>query len=88
MLLQNIQGLLWHLLFLLVNKKYRGKGKSKILLQYAIDDMLQHGAVKIDLATRSVNKRAQSLYEKFNFKLVHPGEKYYEYSWYKHLANK
>lgn len=73
----------WQLLFLIVNKDYRGQGRSKKLLKFAVDDMVARGAIKVDLATRSVNKLAQSLYEKFGFKLIHGTGKYYDYSWYK-----
>jgi ribosomal protein S18 acetylase RimI-like enzyme len=76
----------WHLLFLIVNKKYRGQGRSKKLLKFAVDDMVARGALRVDLATRSVNKLAQSVYESFGFKLVHSEGKYYDYAWFKTKA--
>ena len=74
----------WQLLFLIVNKDYRGQGRSKAMVQYGLDDMVARGAVRVDLTTRSVNKLAQSLYTKnFGFKQIYGKGKYFEYVWYK-----
>jgi len=51
----------WHLLFLAVGNDFRGKGYGKLLAQYAIDDMIAHGAERIWLCTRLENLPAQKI---------------------------
>ena len=60
----------WQFLFLLVDQDFRGQGLAKKLLKFAVDDMMNRGAIKIDLATRLENIKAQDLYKKFGFKPV------------------
>lgn len=73
----------WHLLFLLVDKDFRRQGIAKKLLKFAVNDMVHRGALRVDLATRNNNFRAQSLYKNFGFKLTHTDEEFAEFSWYK-----
>lgn len=74
----------WQLLFLIVNKDYRGQGRSKKMVKYGLDDMVARGAVRIDLNTRTANKPARSLYEKhFGFKRTSGCETYTQYAWFK-----
>lgn len=55
------QGLI---LFLAIDKEYRGKGFSKKLLHYAMYQLKQKGAKIVKISTRSDNKVAQNLYSK------------------------
>jgi ribosomal protein S18 acetylase RimI-like enzyme len=74
----------WQLLFLIVNKDYRGQGRSKKMVQYGLDDMVARGAVRVELNTRTTNKPARSLYSKhFGFKKISGDETYTQYAWYK-----
>lgn len=56
------------ILYLAVAQEYRGKGYSRKLLTYAMDDLKKHGARIIRLQTRVDNKQARSLYSSFGFK--------------------
>jgi len=60
----------WQLLFLVVDQDYRKKGIAKKLLKYAVADMVNRGAIKIDLVTRPVNVKAKALYSQFGFKQI------------------
>lgn len=73
----------WHLLFLLVDKDFRRQGIAKKLLKFVVNDMVHRGALRVDLATRNNNFRAQSLYKNFGFKQTHIDEEFAEFSWYK-----
>lgn len=73
----------WQFLFLIVDQDYRGKGIAKKLLQYAVEDMVRRGAIKIVLYTRLDNLKAQNLYKQFGFKQFHGDEEGIWLSWYK-----
>lgn len=68
----------WHMLFLIVDKDYRGKGYAAKMMKFMIDDMIARGALKITTFTRLINTPARALYEgKFKFKDIgHPDDKY------------
>ncbi len=64
---QTYQG---HILFLAVDKNYRGQGYAQKLVQYALDDLKQMGAVYARLYTKDYNEKAKNLYaNKFGFEL-------------------
>jgi ribosomal protein S18 acetylase RimI-like enzyme len=74
----------WRLLFLIVDQDFRRQGIAKKLLQYAVDDMVKHGAIRIDIATRNNNFRAQNLYKNFGAKLVDNNDNdFVHFSWYR-----
>jgi len=54
-------------LFLTINKEFRGKGYATKLMQYVMQDLKKRGSNKITLFTRASNVRAQALYEKLGF---------------------
>lgn len=72
----------WQFLFLLVDQDFRRQGIAKKLLTYAVKDMVSRGAIKIDLATRIENIKAQDLYKKFGFKLVATTEEHVLMAWH------
>jgi len=55
------------LLFLAVDKKFRGKGYGEKLARYAINDLFNRGCLVIKLVTRTDNLRAIKLYNKIGF---------------------
>lgn len=75
----------WQLLFLIVNQDFRRQGIARKLLTYAIKDMAKRGAIRIDIATRNNNFRAQNLYKNFDgVKLVDSDDgDFVHFSWYK-----
>ncbi|MCX5924242.1 MAG: GNAT family N-acetyltransferase [Candidatus Dependentiae bacterium] len=73
----------WQLLFLMVDQDFRRQGIAKKLLKFAVDDMVSRGAIKVSLATRNNNFKAQSLYKTFGFKLTSSDEEFVFFSWYK-----
>lgn len=75
----------WQLLFLIVNQDFRRQGIARKLLTYAIEDMAKRGAIRIDIATRNNNFRAQNLYKNFDgVKLVDSDDgDFVHFSWYK-----
>jgi ribosomal protein S18 acetylase RimI-like enzyme len=74
----------WRLLFLIVDQDFRRQGVAKKLLRYAVDDMVKRGAIRVDIATRNNNFRAQSLYKNFGAKLVDSNDNdFVHFSWYK-----
>jgi len=69
----------WHMLFIVVDKKYRRKGYAAQLVQYFIDDVIKRGAIKISTFTRLKNTRARALYEdKFKFKATVLNDEHYQ----------
>jgi len=74
---------LYQVLFLAVNKNYRGKGYGEQLLRYALQDTKRLGAKKVRLVTRSANFPAQRLYKRVGFEQVDVREDgkfiYFEY---------
>ncbi|MGB8366855.1 MAG: GNAT family N-acetyltransferase [Candidatus Babeliales bacterium] len=74
---------LYQLLFLAVNKNFRGKGYGEQLLCYALKDAKKLGANQVRLVTRSTNFPAQRLYKRVGFKQVDVREDgkfiYFEY---------
>jgi ribosomal protein S18 acetylase RimI-like enzyme len=77
----------WQMLFLIVDRDYRGKGYAAKLIQFFIDDAVARGAVKLMTFTRLVNTRARSLYEgKFGFKdIQHYHDTYMDLVLYPHV---
>lgn len=55
-------------LFLSVNKAFRGKGYGRALVSYALEQMKHKGMIKATLFTRLDNKPARALYESLGFK--------------------
>lgn len=77
----------WQLLFLIVNQDFRRQGIARKLLTYAVKDMEKRGAIRIDIATRNNNFRAQNLYKSFGAKLVDSDDgDFVHFSWYKSPA--
>lgn len=76
----------WRILFFMTNKKYRRQGRAMKFLKYIVDDMVERGAVRINLATQSRNVPAQSLYTKFGFKKTKEWDNHHYYSWYKNRS--
>lgn len=74
---------IWQLLWLAVDQDYRRQGIAKKLLNYAVEDMVRRGAIKIELATRPVNVRAKALYNQFGFKQVDEDQDFAYFSWHK-----
>ncbi len=61
----------WHMLFLIVDKDYRGKKYASKLVQFFIDDSVTRGAIKLSTFTRLINTPARAVYEgQFGFKDV------------------
>lgn len=58
------------ILFVSVNKAFRGKGYGQKLTEYALAQMKKMGMVKATLFTRIDNKAARRLYERMGFKLT------------------
>lgn len=74
----------WQFLFLVIDKEHRRQGYATKMLKYAMDDMMQRGAVKITIATRLKNTQARALYEnKFGFKELGRDDPYMDFVWYK-----
>jgi len=74
----------WQLLFLLVDQDFRRQGIARKLLDFAVHDMVRHGAYRITIGTRDNNFRAQNLYQSYGCKPVNsdvPGFVYF--SWHK-----
>ena len=74
----------WQLLFLIVDQDVRRQGVARKLLEYAVKDMEKRGALRVDIATRNNNFRAQNLYKSFGAKLVDDNDgDFVHFSWYK-----
>lgn len=58
------------ILFVSVNKAFRGKGYGQKLTEYALQQMKNMGMIKATLFTRTDNKAARRLYERMGFKLA------------------
>lgn len=56
-----------HIEILAMNSAYRKKGLAKKLLEYAIWDLAQKGAKKINVGVRNDNQSALNLYSRFGF---------------------
>ncbi len=56
------------ILFVDVNKEFRGKHYAEKLLRYAINDLFDHGVSIVRLITRPTNTSARALYERVGFK--------------------
>lgn len=65
--------------FIVVDKEYRGKGYSKELMNYALNDMKKRGLSKVRLLTRTNNDPARKLYLKLGFKELPPKGGYVEF---------
>lgn len=75
--------LVWRLLFLAVDQDFRRQGVAKKMLDYAVRDMVAKGAVKVELATRNNNFRAQNLYLGYGFKLTESNDMFVYMAWHK-----
>lgn len=74
----------WQLLFLMVDQEFRRQGIARKLLDFAVRDMVGRGVLRINLATRNNNFRAQNLYKGYGFKLVDANDNdFVHFSWYK-----
>lgn len=71
------------LLFLIVDQDFRKQGVAKKLLNFAVQDMVAMGDLKILLFTRSNNFKAQALYKSVGFKIIDSDEIGVWMSWYK-----
>lgn len=60
--------------FVYIDKAYRGKGYSKLLTQYMIDQLIKMGAKSVKLYTRVNNIPARALYKKLGFKESEPDD--------------
>ncbi len=60
-----------------VEKKYRGKGIAKKLVNLAIEEMIKNKADEIILETEVVNQAAIKLYENIGFLRVKRLHRYY-----------
>ncbi|MBR6046257.1 MAG: GNAT family N-acetyltransferase [Ruminococcus sp.] len=58
-----------HIDILIVLKEYRGSGYGKLLMDWAVDDLKQRGAGRIEIRVVDGND-AVSFYEKYGFKTV------------------
>jgi ribosomal protein S18 acetylase RimI-like enzyme len=63
-----IEGYKGRIQFLAVAKEFRKKGYAKALLQYAINGLKKQGMCFIEIAVRSNNIAAATLYKKIGFK--------------------
>jgi ribosomal protein S18 acetylase RimI-like enzyme len=59
------------ILFLVIDKKYRGKRYGEKLLQYAFKELKKQGAKTVKIFTRTENTSAQKLYTRIGFVETH-----------------
>lgn len=72
-----------HILFIVVDKDFRGKGYAKALVTNALEDLFAQGCIKVSLDTRVGNKRARSLYTSLGFQLLNTDDDYVHFVYYK-----
>lgn len=65
--------------FLSVNRRFRGKGYGKKLVDYAVKDLLKMGSQEIKLITRVNNIWAQRIYDNFGFVQYKRDDKFVDY---------
>jgi Acetyltransferases len=67
------------LLYVGVDRDFRGKGYGEKLTKYAVNDMFADGCSVVKLVTRVANTKARSLYKKLGFEetLIDNGYVYY-----------
>lgn len=67
--------------FIDINPEFRSQGWAYKLLDYAVKDLIRHGAAKIELVTRTNNLSAQKLYARYGFRKSYQedGFVYFEY---------
>jgi ribosomal protein S18 acetylase RimI-like enzyme len=75
--------LVWKLLFLAVDQDFRRKGMAKKMLNYAVQDMVHRGAIKIEIDTRVNNFRAQNLYLGYGCKITGSDQRFVHFAWHK-----
>ena len=63
---------LGRILFLIVDKDFRGKRYGEKLLNYAFDELKKRGATSVKLFVRSENASARKLYERVGFVEAEP----------------
>lgn len=68
-----------YILFLAVDENYRNKGYAKELMNYAIQDLKNHGAYLINLVTRTSNLSARSVYKKTGFEQIEDDGQFVRY---------
>lgn len=72
--------ILWeegHITTFAIHPKYRGRGFGKRLFQYALEYARSCGCRYILLEVRTSNTRAQTLYQKFGFRVIGVRARYY-----------
>ncbi len=67
------------ILFIAIEDKYRGKGYSKKLINYAIEDLRKKKASIITLTIRTNKKAARALYTSIGFKETRDDGKFIDY---------
>lgn len=72
-----------YLLYVAVDRDFRGKGYGEILTNYAVKDMYALGCNVIHLVTRTENLKARSLYKKLGFSETAVDQVYAYYTKYK-----
>ena len=70
---------LGYILFLDMNSKYRRKGYSEKLVEYACKDMKNKGFSRVRLITRVTNERAIPLYRKMGFVIIKQDEEFVDF---------
>lgn len=56
-----------HITNIAIDKKYRGNKYGEMLLEYALDEMIEIGIEHFTLEVRESNEKALNLYKKFGF---------------------
>lgn len=59
-----------NILFVAVDKAFRGKGYAPKMVKYAIDDLKKHGSAYVRILTRVDNVKARKVYEGVGFKEI------------------
>jgi ribosomal protein S18 acetylase RimI-like enzyme len=70
------------ILYLVVEPEFRSKGWGYRLLDYAMKDLAQRGALRIHIVTRPQNTAANKLYERYGFKETERDDMFVAYEYY------
>ncbi len=62
---------------IIIDKEYRNKNYSNLLMEYLHDIVINKGYDEIRLKVNKDNKKAINLYKKFGYDLMNYNEKYY-----------
>ena len=68
------------ILYVAVDRVFRGKGYGEKLTRYAMKDLFNMGVGVIELLTRTTNEKARALYEKLGFTVDRIEDRYVYYS--------